>query len=173
MKKIILAAVAAGTLSAGPALANGDWTGFYAGIQAGNLDVDTNIGASGDDTSYGVHAGYRWDFGQWVAGGEFEYDSTDVTLGAGAATVDEVMRLKGTIGFDIGRTLIYAAAGWAEVDTSLGSDDGAFVGLGLAYQVTPNTVLGLEVLEHDFNNINGSAVDADATSVSVRASFRF
>ncbi|MFY9212603.1 MAG: porin [Aestuariivita sp.] len=173
MKKSILAAAAVAALSASPALADGDWDGFYAGIQAGTLDVDTNIGANGDDTSYGVHAGYRFDFGTWVAGGEFEYDDTDVSLGGGAARVNDVWRLKGTVGYDLGQFLLYGALGYAEVDTSLGDDSGAFYGVGLAYQVTPNAILGLEILEHDFNNINSTGVDADATSVAIRASFRF
>lgn len=172
MKNVILAAAAATALTAAPALAN-DWTGFYAGIQAGNLDVETSIGADGDDTSYGVHAGYRWDFGDFVAGGEIEYDTADVTLGAGAATVDDVLRLKGTLGYDVGQALLYVAAGWAEVGTSLGDDDGGFYGVGVAWQVAPQAVLGLEVLEHEFSNINGTGIDADATSVGLRASFRF
>ena len=174
MKTILpISAAVAIALGAGPALANGDWDGPYVGIQAGQLDVDTNIGANGDDTTYGVHAGYRFDLGTWVPGVELEYDTTDVVLGAGAATVDDVWRLKGTIGYDLGQVLIYGAAGYAEVDTSLGDDSGAFIGVGVAYQVSPNAILGLEILEHDFNNINSTGVDADATSVAVRASFRF
>jgi predicted porin len=173
MKHQILTAAVLVATGASPALANGDWTGFYAGIQAGQLDVDTSIGADGDDTQYGVHAGYRFDTGTLVYGGEFDYDTGTVSLGGGAATVDDVWRLKGTLGYDIGDILLYGAAGYAEVDTSLGNDGGAFYGIGAAYQVGPGAVLGLEVLDHDFNNIGGSGVDADALSVTARASFRF
>lgn len=159
--------------SAAPVMAQ-DWTGPYLGLSVGNIDVDTSAGAavSGDDTSYGIHGGYRFDFGQWVAGGELEYDNTSISLG-GAATVDDVTRLKATFGYDAGPALIYLAAGWADVSTSLGDDTGGFYGVGLAYEVAPNAVLGLEILEHDFNNINGTGINADATSVSIRASFKF
>ncbi len=172
MKTAVLAAMAALTLGAAPALANGQWTGFYGGIGIGQLDVDTTVGDN-DDTSYGLHAGYRYDLGQWVVGGEVEYDFTDVDLAPGVS-VDHVLRLKATFGYDLGQTLVYVAGGWAEVDVDgLGDEDGGFYGLGVAYQVTPRTILSAELLEHDFNNIAGSGIDADATSFAVRASLRF
>lgn len=173
MKKVLLAAVAAGSLGATPALANGDWTGFYGGIGVGNLDVDTNVGLNDDDVAYGIHGGYRFDLGTWVVGGELEYDWTDVGLAAGVS-VDSVFRVKGTVGYDLGQTLLYLAAGSAEVDVDgVGDDRGGFYGVGVAYQITPAAIISAEILEHEFNNINGSGIDADATSVNLRASFRF
>jgi predicted porin len=149
-----------------------DWTGFYGGINLGRIDVDGTGGADGDDTSYGLHAGYDYDFGSYVLGGEVEYDKTDIDLN-GAATVDNVARLKLKAGYDLGSTLIYATAGAARVDTSLGNDTGAFGGLGVAYQLTDQFTLGSEVLYHDFSDIGGSGVDANATTLGLRASFRF
>lgn len=173
MKNTILAAVAIGALGATPAVANGDWTGFYAGIGVGNLDVDTNVGLNDDDVAYGIHGGYRFDIGTWVVGGELEYDWSDVGLAPGVS-VDNVLRLKGSVGYDLGPTLLYFAAGTAEVDVSgLGDDWGGFYGVGLAYQITPSAVLSAEILEHEFNNIGGSGIDADATSFNLRASLRF
>ncbi len=150
----------------------GDWTGGYVGLSLGNLDVDGSGTADGDDVSYGIHGGYDYDFGQFVLGGEFELDSTDVDLG-GAATVDSVARLKLRGGYDAGRTLIYVTAGIAELDSSLGSETGGFGGVGVAYQVNDQFYVGGEILEHRFSNINGSGVDADATSVSLRGGIRF
>ena len=174
MKKAILAAAAAGALTAAPALAN-DWTGFYAGINLGSVDVDTSVpGVGNDDTSYGVHVGYDYDLGNWVVGAEFEYDWTDVQLIPGAVSVDSVMRFKGKVGYDLGSTLLYFAAGSAEADVAgLGDDWGGFYGVGIAYQVSSQASLSLEILEHDFNNIAGTGINADATSISARASFRF
>jgi len=155
-------------------LAN-DWSGFYAGAGIGNLEVDTSVaGIEDDDTSYGIHAGYRSDTGQWVFGGELEYDWTDVELVPGAISVDRVMRVKATAGYDFGQALVYLAAGTAEVDVNgLGDDWGGFYGLGAAFAVTPQTIVGVELLEHEFNNIGGSGIDADAWSVSLRASWKF
>lgn len=155
-----------------PVALGGDWGGFYGGVQLGNLDVDGTGAADGDDVTFGVHGGYNYDFGQFVLGGEIDYDFGDVDLG-GAATVDSVARLKLRAGYDLGRTLLYATAGAARVDTSLGGETGEFLGLGVAYQVTDSLIIGGEVLEHRFDDIAGSGVDADATSITLRGSFRF
>ncbi|MEM6759650.1 MAG: porin [Pseudomonadota bacterium] len=150
----------------------GDWTGPYVGLQLGYIDVDGSGAADGDDVLFGVHAGYQYDFGTFVLGGEVDYDGTDVDL-AGAATVDDVSRLKLRAGYDFGPVLGYLTAGVAEVDTSLGSEGGDFFGIGFAYQITDQYVIGAELLEHSFDNISGTGVDADATTFTLRGSFRF
>ena len=150
----------------------GEWTGFYGGVQIGRLDVDGTGAADGDDLGYGVHAGYDHDFGSFVLGGELDHDVTGVDLG-GTATVDNVTRLKLRAGYDIGRTLLYATAGVARLDTSIGSENGEFGGVGMAYQLTDQFVVGGEVLSHKFDDIFGSGVDATATNLALRASFRF
>ncbi len=156
-----------------PAYSSGDWTGFYAGLNLGYDDVTTNtLGAEGDDNTYGIHAGYDYDFGRFVLGGELEYDKTDIDLG-GAANVDDVARIKLRGGYDMGRTLIYATAGAARASTSLGDDTGGFAGIGVAYKVTDRFVVGGEVLEHRFDDIDGTGIDADATTFNIRGSFRF
>jgi outer membrane immunogenic protein len=76
-------------------------------------------------------------------------------------------------GYDLGRTLIYATAGAAKLQTSIGDDTGEFFGLGVAYQVTDQFTVGGEVLEHRFDDIGGTGVDADATTFNIRGSFRF
>jgi predicted porin len=160
-----------------PVAVGTDWTGAYGGLNLGYGDIDTNIGVGGDDMTYGIHLGYDYDFGNFVLGGEIEYDKADIGLntaaGALAADVDSVTRLKLRGGYDLGRTLVYATAGVAQVDTSLGDENGEFLGLGVAYQVTDRFTVGGEVLEHRFDDINGSGVDADATTFNLRGSFRF
>ncbi|WP_299612314.1 outer membrane protein [uncultured Tateyamaria sp.] len=152
--------------------ASGDWTGGYAGAQLGYGDINGSGDADGDDVLYGLHAGYRYDFGTFVLGGEVDYDFTDIDLN-GAADVDEVGRLKLQAGYDFGRTLGYFTAGLAEVDTSIGSESGEFYGIGVAYQVNERYTVGAELLEHSFDDISGSGVDADATTLTVRGSIRF
>ncbi len=159
----------------------GDWGGFYGGLQLGYADITGEnglAGISGDGMFYGIHAGYNWDFGQWVIGGELDYDNFDIdlltTAPAVAATVDNVARLKLKAGYDLGRTLVYGTAGIARLDSTAGDDDGAFYGLGVSYQINNNFILGGELLRHDFSDIGGAAgVDAEADTISVRASFRF
>ncbi|MEM9636227.1 MAG: outer membrane beta-barrel protein [Pseudomonadota bacterium] len=160
-----------------PVYTGGDWTGFYAGAQIGNLDVDGEnglAGVGGDDTTYGLHAGYNYDFGSWVVGGELDYDDASVDLTPGGASVDSVWRAKLRGGYDFGRTLLYATAGFAELDTSVGNDTGEFYGVGVSYKATEQFIVSGEYLMHDFSSIGDAAgVDADADTFTVRASWQF
>ncbi len=158
-----------------PVDTGGDWTGFYTGLQLGYADADSATGAlDGSDTSYGFHAGYDYDFGKFVVGGELDYDKTDISLGGGAASIDSVARAKLRGGYDLGRTLVYGTAGYARADTSVGDEDGAFYGIGMAYQVTDRYQVGAELLEHKFDDVGGVAGnDIDATTFTVRGSLRF
>ncbi|THH38901.1 porin family protein [Aliishimia ponticola] len=150
----------------------GEWTGGYAGLSIGGIDIDATGAPDGEHSSYGLHLGYDYDFGQFVLGGEIEYETTNIGLGA-VADVDSVARLKLRGGYDLGRTLLYATAGMAEIDTSIGSETGSFAGVGVSYQLNDRFYLGGEVLGHRFDDINGSGVDADATSLSIRGGLRF
>jgi outer membrane immunogenic protein len=158
-----------------PVAIGGDWTGFYTGLQLGYADVDSDSGLlDGDDISYGFHAGYDYDFGQFVLGGELDYDKMDVDLGGGAAELESVARAKIRGGYDLGRTLVYATAGYALAETSVGDEDGQFYGLGVAYQVTDRYQVGAEILDHSFDDVGGTAGnDLDATTLTIRGSLRF
>jgi len=170
--RVLLSALTAATLMITPAWA-ADWTGFYLGAGIGSADVDGPGALDGDDVTYGVHAGYNYDFGDFVLGGEVEFDRADITLGAGAAQVENVSRLKFKAGYDFGPALGYVVLGGARVNTSLGNDTGSVYGLGIAAPINDQFVVSGEVLRHDFNNFNNTGQDADATSVNIRASFRF
>ncbi|MCX7566124.1 porin family protein [Sulfitobacter sp. F26169L] len=150
----------------------GEWTGFYSGLNLGYADIDGDGAVDGNDTSYGIHLGYDYDFGKFVLGGELEYDKADVDLN-GLANADSIARLKIRGGYDLGRTMIYATAGAARLDTNVGKDTGEFIGVGVAYQVTDRFTVGGELLEHRFDDIGGTALDADATTFNLRGSYRF
>ncbi len=151
-----------------------DWTGFYTGLQLGYGDVDGPGALDGNNNTYGFHAGYDYDLGNWVIGGELDYDQTDVDLNFGAASVDSVARLKLKGGYDLGNTLVYATAGVARADTSVGDETGPFAGLGISYKVTDRYTVGAEVLEHRFDDLGGVAGDdVDATTITLRGSLRF
>jgi len=149
----------------------GDWGGFYAGAQLGYADIDADEGEDGDDGLYGVHAGYRWDFGQTVAGVEVDYDRADIDIGD--EDLDYIARIKGQYGWDFGKTLAYGTAGYAYSDTSLGDENGWTAGLGVAYQVTQAWTLGGEVLYQEFDEFGDSDIGAEATTATIRASYRF
>lgn len=165
------------TLAAGSAFAqsSGNWTGFYGGLQLGYVDVDTNVsGVDGDGAIGGIVLGYDYDLGDWVIGGGFDYDWTDVEL-SGAATVEDVWRLKARAGYKVNpQGLFYGTAGYAEAGTdNLGSDDGWFIGAGYEQIVAPNVSIGGELLYHEFDNFNSTGVDVDATTLQFRATYRF
>lgn len=162
----------------------GDWTGPYAGLQVGRLDADLAGDADGDGDDdaaddfpsdgaiYGGFVGYDYDFGRFVLGGEVDYNASDLDFG-GIAELDTLTRLKLRGGYDLGRTMIYATAGAALVDTSIGDETGAFGGFGVAYSVNGQVTLGGEILHHEFDDLGGTGIGAEATTLSVRAGFRF
>ncbi len=157
-----------------PVAVDGNWTGFYTGLQVGQTDIDSDSGTlDGDDTSYGFHAGYDYDFGKFVLGGELDYDKTDIDLGTAGAIADSVARAKVKAGYDFGNTLVYATAGAARADTSVGDETGPFAGLGVTYKVTDRYTVGGEVLQHKFDDVGGTGDDLDATTISLRGSMRF
>ncbi|SFA78244.1 Opacity protein [Poseidonocella pacifica] len=167
---------------AAPVIASTDWTGFYAGGQIGTLNAeidDTDF--EGDSETYGIHAGYNYDLGNFVVGGELDWDSADADLedGASAGTIESIARAKLKAGYDAGPALIYATAGAAQMrldDTAAGLDDtqtGSFYGAGVSYMATDSILVGGEVLKHDFNDLDDVDVDADATTFSLRASYKF
>jgi outer membrane immunogenic protein len=158
---------------------DGDWGGAYVGAQLGYGDVDSNgAGLDGDGAIGGVHAGYRFDYGQFVAGVELDYDVANIDLGTGAGdTLDSVARLKLMAGADLGRTLVYGTAGAAYAEATVGgatlNDNGYFVGLGADYALSDQWSVGGEYLFHKFDNFDGSGVDLDAQTLKAKVSFSF
>lgn len=149
------------------------WTGFYIGGQIGAAFGDADI--SGDDESVigGVTLGYDHDFGRWVLGGALDYDFTDFDIAPGSS-VEEIFRLKLRGGPKIGRGLLYAAGGYANADSdNSGDEDGWFLGGGYEYMVNDRFSIGGEVLYHQFDDFGNAGADVDATTLQVRASFRF
>lgn len=154
-----------------PVEQGGDWTGPYGGLSFGNLSAE---GGGADDSGgiYGVHAGYDYDFGKFVLGGEIEHQVTN-DYDLGGIDVDNVTRLKLRGGYDTGPALIYATLGGARADTGVGDTDGRFAGLGMDYKVTETITLGAEYLVHEFDDVGGTGIDVDADTISLRAGFRF
>ncbi len=104
MKTLLTAGAIA--LMASTAMA-GDWTGGYVGAQLGYGKVKPSGGiADGSGGIYGIHAGYDYDFGDWVLGGELDYDRLKIDVGSPtAATADYVTRAKLRLGYDFGNAL--------------------------------------------------------------------
>lgn len=156
----------------------GDWGGAYVGAQIGYGDLKSNgAGLDGNGTIGGVHAGYRADFGQFVAGAELDYDRSNIDLGTAGDTLDSVARLKLIGGADLGRTLVYGTVGAAYAEATVGGstlkDNGYFGGVGVDYAISDQFTVGGEYLMHKFNDFGGSGADLDVNTVTAKVSFKF
>lgn len=160
---------------AAPSFTAPDWSGGYVGAQLGygTVDTDNAGGADGDGVIGGLHAGYSWDLGNWVVGGEADFDFSDISLSDGAGDLDSVGRLKVKAGYDLGSTLVYGTAGAAFAEADLGNDTGYVVGAGVTRRLTDNILLGGEVLYHGFDDYDNSGIDVEATTATARLSFQF
>lgn len=195
MKVLSYLALAAAATAAAPALAGGlsepapeevvlpavpvvmgsDWTGGYV---TGRLGYgDASAPADGNGVTYGIGGGYDWDLGDWVVGVAGNYDAADIDLGTGGDTLDSIARLGVRAGRDLGSTLVYATAGAARADATIGgtgvNDNGWFAGVGMDYALTDRVTLGGEILTNRFSDFGGSGSDLRATTASVNIGLRF
>ncbi len=168
-------------LAPAPVPVGSDWTGFYAGGQLGYGQVEADeLDGDTDGATYGVHAGYLYDLGSVVLGGELDLDGTNIENDTdGVAELDTVTRAKLRLGYDAGDWLPYVTAGIAQarvssdVDAIDGDDTGGFGGLGVEYRLSDSLRIGGEVLRHQFDDFNDSGIDLEATTASARVSFQF
>ena len=190
-----------------------DWTGGYAGASLGyggvNLDGDAEIlddiltgeddgededdffDVDGDGVVGGAFAGYQYDFGNFVLGGEIDLNAANLDFdddsfydvfdyeeeSDGGVSVDQIHRAKLRAGFDAGNALVYGVAGAAYAQADVFgedmSDTGYVVGAGVDYKVAPNVVVGGEVLYHQFDDFDDTGIDADVTTVQARVAYQF
>ena len=195
-----------------PVVDANDWSGAYVGGQLGFGRLSTELTDDagdegeifeGEGALFGVHAGYMFDFGRFVAGGELDFDvsrlGASIVEAPGAdeiGEIDSIFRAKLRFGFDAGRVLPYVTAGLARAsagfdeersDDGLRSDrndtfEGRFIGVGASFAVSERLVIGVEALRHDFDG-TGSFVaeefagddgfDTVVDTVTLRGSFRF
>lgn len=171
--RLLPAAIIAAVVSAVPAKAE-DWTGAYGGFQFSVLSGEASGAADGTGSGglAGLNAGYDVDFGRFVLGAEVEANFGRLDLGDDLE-IDSVARLKFRAGADLGRSFVYGTAGIARAETSLGPGAGGFAGLGAGWRLGERTTLGGEVLYQQFDDIDGSGVDAEATTATARVTFSF
>lgn len=159
----------------------GEWGGFYGGAQIGYGKVDGDASGvrviDGDGAIGGVQAGYRWDFGKTVLGVEAAYLGGNVKDDSADAKLKHTADLKLQLGYDMGRSLIYATAGgsWAKarVAGTDYSDNGWNVGLGYDYDLGNNWLVGAEYLHRRMDNFDNTGTDLKADTFTIRANYRF
>jgi outer membrane immunogenic protein len=154
----------------------GEWGGFYGGAQLGfgNVGVTDLLGEDGDGLLGGLHAGYRMDFGTFVAGAEVAYDFANINVGElEVESVESMARLGLTGGIDLGQTLVYGTLGKARVNVEgSGIDEtGNYYGIGADYALNTNMTVGGQLLRHEFDGVTDGSLDT--TTLQAKVSFKF
>ncbi len=169
-----------------------DWTGPYIGVAFGGTSGDAETGGLSFDydngTAASILAGYNFQNGNFVYGGELAYSSvSDMVLApvvnGGDDTLDSMVDLRGRLGYATGNALFYGALGYAWADTTInGTDsasaDGMSLGVGVDYLVNDQFFLGLDYTSRDLSGTNenpANTFDFDTTvnTVSLRLGLSF
>ncbi len=212
-------AVNAGGLAPAPAeplvmapapVMSSDWTGGYAGLSLGygivnedgidELESENDrifgqdFDVDGDGAIGGAFAGYQYDLGSFVVGGEVDLNAANLDFDDdgigdfveegfdanevdGGANISQVHRLKLRAGYDAGAALIYGVVGAAYAQADIFdeeySDTGYVVGAGVDYKIQPNVTVGGEVLYHSWDDFDETGVDLDATTIQARVAYQF
>ncbi len=173
-----------------PAAAAADWSGFYAGgmvsfDSAGLVQLfDTNNGSPGasspmnDNTSFGGFAGYNFQRGAFVFGGEFAVSSGGLT-----ATVnpliryEEVFDLKARAGYSFGSAMVYGVVGgsysnlqWSQVFNV--PSTGLTYGAGVEYMIGQQIFIGAEYLVRDLTGERDDGFPEEARITTQSAQLR-
>lgn len=184
-----------------------DWSGFYAGahIGAGYSHIDaidvqpalggfftenivpggagSGFGFSDTNIAGGLHAGYQFQSGQFVFGGEATWTATafdkTITSPYFPDSDTETGKLKhyatvvGRVGYAFDRFMVYAKGGYAGGEVSFNAHDccsqaqgvsydqsgwqnGFAVGLGVDYALTDKLVLGVDYTHIDLGSKTGT-----------------
>ncbi|MBN2741392.1 MAG: outer membrane beta-barrel protein [Rhodobacteraceae bacterium] len=158
------------------AMPTADWGGFYAGAQLGYGKAKDAVDDSG--VVGGVHGGYLYDFGKYVAGGELAFSGADITDNTQNSKIDSFTDLKFIGGVKQNNWLFYGGLGASYIkgDTAGGvsaSDTVPMATLGVRYQVRPNMTVGGAIDYRKGDNFDGSGQNLNLTTVGVTTSFQF
>ncbi|APX88501.1 hypothetical protein BV394_01140 [Brevirhabdus pacifica] len=158
-------------------VASQDWTGGYVGANLGYGKLDTPANGEAEGVLGGVHAGYLYDMGNYVVGGEIDYNAADMDVSTGTGKIEDLARLKLKAGYDLGRTLVYGQVGGALAQGTFNGVEqdgsGYLVGLGTAYKVSDSVSVGGEVNYQEFKDFGNSTNDLSGTTATARVSFHF
>jgi outer membrane immunogenic protein len=154
-----------------------DWSGPYVGLSYGTTTADMDFAVGGlfefeNGTAAGLYAGYLFQRGSFVYGGELAYGKISGAFlpnpgFSGDDEIDRVLDLKARVGFASNRALFYGVVGYSrsnyveppliEMDTN-----GFSYGLGAEVAVSPRLVVGLEYLGRDLSgSALGGTISAD------------
>ena len=132
-----------------------DWSGGYVGLSYSSVDGTmeysdvTYVFEYLQDSAIGVFAGYNWQSGNLVYGGELNVTEGLVEGRYGSITqeLDNTIELRARAGYATGDMLAYGFLGYGMSDWTGGDTfdvAGVTYGLGVDYMVTTSIFAGLE-----------------------------
>jgi opacity protein-like surface antigen len=166
-----------------------DWSGPYAGLSYGRTSSDIDFNTTGlfdvnDGKVAGLYAGYLFQRGTFVYGGELAYGRvSDANVpGFPASEFSSILDLKGRAGVAVNRALFYGVIGYSKAKFDDGPTrefdmDGFAYGLGTEFAVTQRLTVGLEYMARDVSgNASDDATvtgDANLDTISLRVGLSF
>ncbi len=189
--KTLFFATAISTFSALSASADSatptNWSGFYGGLSASSYSGQTtqtvggipNVYALSTKSAVGVFAGYNWQNGHLVLGGELAYTDPDQGHILFPAThLNKTFDAKLRAGYATEKTLFYGVIGGSSASiTDFGTNvklSGLSYGMGVDYALTDKIVIGAEYLMRSLNGtFLTSSYKTKSNSISARLSWKF
>jgi len=167
------------------AVPDNEWSGGYAGAQIALAwaEQQTPRGdVEADGSAFGVHAGYLFDFGRFVAGAELSWSLLRDMEVDGTSISRDGNVLDGWLigGYDLDRFLPYAFVGVSRM--SLDADDifddekgtGVAYGLGAKFRASDKLMLGIDWTKREYGNFDDiENFDLDTSTLDLGVSFRF
>lgn len=170
-----------GPLPLAAGLAPLDWSGPYVGVSVGYgwlRDVDYSFSpplrSSGEDVIFGGHFGYLHQFGTFIVGAEGQFTRLDINFEGFPIDAEESLAIKARGGFSFNRFLVTGHAGAAYATTNIGLEDWGWVaGAGIDYAITDNFIVGVSYDHMQFDEFDGTLIDAELDLLKARLSFKF
>ncbi|MFS4437717.1 outer membrane protein [Paracoccaceae bacterium GXU_MW_L88] len=161
-----------------------NWSGFYLGAQVGYADGDFQLGDNDDSEQGfdgalgGVHAGYNYDFGKFVLGGELAYDKAALEFEDNDENeITDVATVKVRAGYDAGRWMPYVTAGAAYAQAEVADEEyedwGYLAGAGVDFKATERMIVGVEATHNRFEEFDDTEFEGDFNAIKLKASYRF
>jgi opacity protein-like surface antigen len=163
---------------------------FYAGIELGfgmgeGDEFEDILGANQvitpldyDGGAYGVFAGYNFQNGNMIYGGELRYLHLNLNDDASGFEVNSTLDLRARLGFAASEQLmVYGAAGWSIADATAAADfdmDGFNYGVGAEYNVSESFFVGADLTGRQLEGTQGIfTYEGTVNTATIRAGFRF
>jgi len=166
-----------------------DWSGAYVGLGYGKTSGDVAYTPGGtfdlnSGSAASIFAGYLWQRGSLVYGGELAYSRGNDTYALGFPTenVERMVDLKARVGYAANKALFYGVVGYSilkydiPVLTNSFTTSGVNYGLGMDFAVTKRVTMGIEYLVRNTDGATfnaGQTADLDVNTITLRFGYSF